>query len=157
MVRRQPVGADGDAQLSFDDVDGWRYHAILTNIPKGRRNAVNVEAHHRLRGGVPEDANRQLKQDYGFCHAPVDNFYGNWLWGYACATAYNMSVWLRRLALPAAFAQVRGKRLRVCFLNVAARVVYHARRIYLRFGRDYRWVNDFATAVERLHALPAFR
>ena len=157
VVRRQPVGADGDAQLSFDDFDGYRYHAIITNIPKGKRNAVNVEAHHRQRGGVPEDANRQLKEDFGFCHAPLDNFYGNWLWGYAAAIAYNIALWLRRLALPAAFERVRGKRLRVCFLNVAARVVRHARRIYLRFGRDYRWVEEFAAALERLHALPAFR
>lgn len=157
VVRRQPVSAHGDAQLSFDDVDGWRYQAIVTNIPPAKRNAVNVEAHHRLRGGVPEDANRQLKEDYGFCHAPLDNFYGNWLWHYTAAIAYNTSVWLRRLALPEAFARARGKRLRVCFLGVAARVVRHARRLHLRFGRDYRWAAEFAAALERLHALPTFR
>ena len=66
-------------------------------------------------------------------------------------------MWLRRLALPEAFERVRGKRLRVCFLNVAARVIRHARQLYLRFGRDYRWADEFAGALERLHALPAFR
>ncbi|MDQ3973149.1 MAG: IS1380 family transposase, partial [Actinomycetota bacterium] len=136
VVRRQPVGGHGNAQLSFDDLDGWRYHAIITNIPAHRRNAVNVEAHHRLRGGVPEDVNRQLKQEFGFSHAPLTNFFGNWLWQHACAIAYNTSVWLRRLALPDSFEWVRGKRLRLCFLNVAARVVRHGRRLHLRFGRD---------------------
>lgn len=157
VVRRQPVGGHGDAQLSFDDVDGWRYHAIITNIPAHRRNAVNVEAHHRLRGGVPEDVIRQLKEDFGFNHAPLSNFFGNWLWQYASAMAYNTALWLRRLALPDTFERVRGKRLRICFLNVAARVVRHARRLHLRFAHDYRWVEEFAAAVERLHALPAFR
>jgi hypothetical protein len=31
IVRRQPTVA-GD-QLSFDDLDGWRFHAISTEIP----------------------------------------------------------------------------------------------------------------------------
>lgn len=31
----------------------------------------------------------------------------------------------------------------------------HARRLHLRFGRDYCWADEFANAVERLHALPA--
>lgn len=157
VVRRQPVGADGDAQLAFDDVDGYRYHAIITNIDTRQRNAVNVEAHHRLRGGLPEDANRQLKDDFGFAHAPLDAFYGNWLWQYAAAIAYNTALWLRRLALPEAFARVRGKRLRLAFLNVAARVIRHGRRLYLRFDRHYPWADDFAGALDRLYALPAFR
>lgn len=156
VVRRQPVGVGGDAQLSFDDVDGWRYHAIITNIPRRARNAVNVEAHHRLRGGVPEDTIRQLKNDFGFDHAPLGSFFGNWLWQHAAALAYNTSVWLRRLALPDTFARVRGKRLRLAFLNVAARVGTHARRLELRFARGYRWLVDFAAALDRLHTLPVF-
>lgn len=49
-VRRQPAGADGDAQLSFDDLDGWRFHAIVTHIDVADGTAVQVEAHHRARG-----------------------------------------------------------------------------------------------------------
>lgn len=156
VVRRQPAGSDGDAQLSFDDFDGWRFHAVITNIPRNQRNAVNVEAHHRLRGGVPEDAIRQLK-DFGFDHAPLGRFFGNWLWQHACALAYNTSVWLRRLALPDTFARVRAKRLRLAFLNVPARVGRRARGVQLKFARGYRWLDDFAAALDTLHALPAFR
>ena len=49
LVRRQPKAA-GD-QLAFDDLDGWRLHAILTNVGADRMSAAEVEAHHRLRGG----------------------------------------------------------------------------------------------------------
>lgn len=52
---------------------------------------------------------------------------------------------------------MRGKRLRLAFLNVAARVIRHGRRVYLRFDRHYQWADDFAAALDRLHALPAFR
>lgn len=157
VVRRQPVGVDGDAQLSIDDVAEWRFHAIITNIPRTARTAANLEAHHRLRGGIPEDAIRQLKNDYGFDHAPLGDFFGNWLWQHAAALAYNTSVWLRRLALPDAFARARGKRLRLAFFNVPARVGTHARRLQLRFASGYHWLDDFIAALNRLHALPAFR
>ena len=56
--RRQPR-AVGE-QLAFDDLDGWRLHAIITNIGADRLTAAEVEAHHRLRGGIPEDTIRAL-------------------------------------------------------------------------------------------------
>ena len=39
-----------------------------------------MEAHHRLRGGIPEDTIRALKNDFGMIHAPVQSFFGNWLY-----------------------------------------------------------------------------
>jgi hypothetical protein len=67
IVRRQHTTA-GD-QLSLDDLDGWRFHAIVTN--QTDTPAAEIEAHHRLRGGIPEDTIRQLKEDFGLIHAPV--------------------------------------------------------------------------------------
>jgi hypothetical protein len=154
IVRRQPK-APGE-QLSLDDLDGWRFHAIITNIPHLFGDAVDIEAHHRLRGGGPEEAIRQLKGDFGLCHAPVTNFFGNWLWWHAAALAYNVARWVRVLALPEAFRTCRGKRLRLAFFNVAARVVHHGRRIYLRLGRAYRYAEEFIGALATLRALPYF-
>ena len=152
IVRRQATKAG--EQLSMDDLDGWRFHAIITNIDAHLRAAAEVEHHHRLRGGGPEEAIRQLKGDFGLCHGPVGNFYGNWLWWHASALAYNVARWLRVLALPEAFANCRGKRLRLCFLNVAAKVVRHARRLVLRLPRAYPHAEAFIAALERLRALP---
>jgi len=88
IVRRQPKQC-GD-QLAFDDLDGWRLHAIITNVPAERLSATEVEAHHRLRGGVPEDTIRALKNDFGMIHAPVQSFFGNWLYWHATALAHNV-------------------------------------------------------------------
>ncbi len=154
IVRRQPTKADD--QLSFDDLDGWRFHAIITNVDARLRPAIEVEHHHRLRGGGPEEAIRQLKGDFGLCHAPVANFFGNWLWWHTAALAYNVGRWLRILALPAAFATCRGKRLRTSFLNVTAEVVRTARRVVLRLQRAYRHAEAFIVALARLRALPRF-
>ena len=154
IVRRQPRAAG--EQLALDDLDGWRLHAILTNIEPERMSAAEVEAHHRLRGGVPEDTIRALKNDYGMNHAPVQSFFHNWLYWQAAALAHNVSLWLRTLALPGEFRRTRGKRLRLAFLNAAARLVRHGRRLHLRFGAAYRHLQAFTAALDRLRGLPAF-
>ena len=154
IVRRQPTVA-GD-QLSFDDLDGWRFHAIITNVPALFASAAAVEHHHRLRGGAPEEAIRQLKGDFGLCHAPLQNFFGNWLWWHAAALAYNTARWIRVLALPAPFATCRGKRLRLAFFNIAARVVRHAGQLHLRLPRAYAHAVAFIEALTRIRRLPTF-
>jgi hypothetical protein len=154
IVRRQPKRCG--AQLAFDDLDGWRLHAIITNVPAERLSATEVEAHHRLRGGVPEDTIRALKNDFGMIHAPVQSFFGNWLYWQATALAHNIGLWLRTLALPRAVRRARGKRLRLAFFNVAARLVRHGRRLHLRFAAAYPHVEAFATALQHIRALPAF-
>lgn len=154
IVRRQPKAAG--EQLAIDDLDGWRLHAIITNIEADRMSAAEVEAHHRLRGGIPEDTIRSLKNDFGMIHAPVQSFFGNWLYWQACALAHNVGLWLRTLALPREFRRARGKRLRLAFLNVAARLVRHARGLQLRFGAAYPHIDAFVEALAKIRALPAF-
>ena len=154
IVRRQPKHC-GD-QLAIDDLDGWRLHAIITNVTAETMSAADVEAHHRLRGGIPEDTIRALKNDFGMIHAPVQPFFGNWLYWHAAALAHNVGLWLRTLALPRAFRRARGKRLRLGFLNVPARLVRHGRLLHLRFAAAYAHVEAFIAALNRLRALPAF-
>jgi hypothetical protein len=142
--------------LSFDDIDAWRFHAIVTNLPAWLAPAAAVEHHHRRRGGIPEDTIRQLKEDFGLDHAPLDNFYGNWLWWQASALAHNVARWIGVLALPPSFHRCRGKRLRLAFFNVAGRVVRHAGRLWLRLPRTHAWADAFIEALTRIRHLPAY-
>jgi hypothetical protein len=154
IVRRQRKALG--AQLSFDDLGGWRFFALITNIPAMFASATDVDLHHRRRGGAPEEAIRQLVHDFGMNHAPVRNFFGNWLWWLASTLAYNVARWVRVLALPEAFKTCRGKRLRIGFLNVPARVVRSGRRLHLRLPRAYRHTSAFIAALGKLRALPTF-
>lgn len=154
IVRRQPK--DPGEQISLDDAEHWRLHAIITNIDSERMSAAEIEAQHRLRGGIPEDTIRSLKNDFGMSHAPVQSFAGNWLYWQACALAHNIGRWLRTLALPREFRHTRGKRLRLAFLNVAARLTRSARQLRLRFGTAYQHANAFAIALRRVLAIPAY-
>ncbi len=153
VVRRQRKAAG--EQLSFDDLGGWRFFACITNAP-GSIEAAQIDHHHRLRGGAAEEAIRQLKSDFAMNHAPVQNFFGNWLWWLASALSHNVARWLRVLALPEAFATCRGKRLRTSFLNVAAKVVRRGRRLLLRLPAAYRHAEAFIAALERLRTLPRY-
>ena len=154
IVRRQRkrIGS----QLAFDDLGGWRFHAIVTNIPAIFCDVATIEHHHRLRGGAPEEAIRQLKHDFGMNHAPLQNFFGNWCWWLAAALSYNVARWIRVLALPEPFRTSRGKRLRLSFFNVAARVTRRGHQIHLRLPRAYPHARAFIAAMVRLRALPAF-
>jgi len=60
------------------------------------------------------------------------------------------------LALPRDFATCRGKRLRLAFFNVAARVVRHAGRLVVRLPRAYAQADAFIAALTRLRRLPVF-
>ena len=154
IVRRQRK-ATGE-QLCFDDLGGFRFFALITNVPPILATAVDVEHHHRLRGGAPEEAIRQLQHDFGMNHAPLQSFPANWLWWLASALAYNVARWVRVLALPEAFRTCRGKRLRTSFFNVPAKVVRSARRLHLRLPRAYRHAAAFIAALATLRALPRF-
>lgn len=154
IVRRKPK--DPGAQLSLDDLDGYRFHAIITNIPAWLGSAIDVEAHHRLRAGIPEDTIKVLKNDFGFNHAPLENFFGNWSWHHACALAHNVVMWLKVLALPESFRFCHGKRIRLLFLNLPARITRSARRLIVNLPRAYRFAHVFNDALRRIRALPAF-
>ncbi|MDA8287881.1 MAG: transposase [Actinomycetota bacterium] len=63
---------------------------------------------------------------------------------------------IRVLALHEAFRTSRGKRLRLTFFNIAARVTRRGRQIRLRLPRAYPHAGAFIAAMTRLRALPAF-
>ena len=154
IVRRLPRRRG--EQLSFDDIGGFHFRGVFTNVPAIFASAAVVGYHHRLRGGMPEETIRQLKEDFGLNHAPCQNFFGNWLWWHASALAHNVARWLRVLALPSSFAKCRGKRLRLTFFNVAARIVRSGRRLHLRLPRAYAYADAFIEALTRIRAQPAY-
>jgi len=77
VVRRQRK-APGE-QLSVDDLGGWRFFACITHAPASS-SAAQIDHHHRLRGGATEEAIRQRNSDFAMSHAPVQSFFGNWVW-----------------------------------------------------------------------------
>ena len=139
------------AQLTFSDVDGHRFQAILTDQP-GENIAV-LERRHRARAHI-EDHTRNDK-DTGLRNLPFRDFAHNQVWLALVLIAHDLITWTQRLLLTGELANAEPKRLRYRLLHVAARLAFHARTARLRLQRSWPWAGELAAAFQRLKALPA--
>ncbi len=113
------------AQLSlFEQTDGWRYQAFVTNTTTGQ--LAFLEARHRAHARV-EDRIRHAK-DTGLRRFPSRDYRINQSWLTAVAIAADLIAWLRLLALTGQLATAEPKALRYRLLHVPARLTRNARR-----------------------------
>ena len=138
------------APLSFTDVDGHRFQAILTDQPGA---IAALERDHRARARV-EDHIRNDK-DTGLRNPPFRDFEHNRVWLEIARLAHDLIAWTQRLLLTGELASAEPKRLRYRLLHVAARLTVHARAATLRIQATWRWATDLVAAFNRLKALPA--
>lgn len=103
------------AQLSmFEEADGWRYQAFVTNTATGQVGFL--EARHRAHARV-EDRIRVAK-DTGLGRFPSREYGINTAWLSVVAIAAELIAWLRLLALPEALKACEPKTLRYRFLHI---------------------------------------
>lgn len=140
------------AQLSlFEEADGWRYTAFVTNTPVGALQWL--EARHRAHARV-EDRIRCAK-DTGLRRLPSREFAINQAWCAAAAIAADLLAWLQILALDGDLARAEPKRLRYRILHTAARLTRGQRRRWLRIPTRWPWATQITTAFNRIAAIPA--
>ncbi len=148
IVRRER--AHPGAQLSFTDIDGHRFQAILTD----QSDAIAVvERDHRGRARV-EDHIRNDK-DTGMRNLPFRDFEHNQVWLQIVRLAHDLIVWTQSLLLAGELAKAEPKRLRYRLLHVAARLAFHARTATLRLPASWPWAQALADAFKKLKTLPA--
>ena len=140
------------AQLSlFEERDGWRYTAIITNTPAGALQWI--EARHRAHARV-EDRIRCAK-DTGLRRLPSREFAINQAWCLAAAIAADLIAWLQIHALDGDLATAEPKRLRYRLLHTAARLTHGQRRRWLRIPATWPWATQLTTAFSLIAAIPA--
>ena len=148
LVRRER--AHPGAQLTFTDVDGHRFQAILTDQAGP---VAEIERDHRGRARV-EDHIRNDK-DTGLRNLPFRDFEHNRVWLEIVRIAHDLIAWTQRLLLSGELATAEPKRLRYRLLHVAARLAFHARTATLRLQASWPWAAALAAAFHKLKALPA--
>lgn len=140
------------AQLSlFEERDGWRYTAFVTNTTVGALQWL--EARHRAHARV-EDRIRCAK-DTGLGRLPSREFAINTAWCQIAAIANNLIAWLQAIALDGDLAKAEPKRLRYRLLHTAARLVHGQRRRRLRIPSTWPWADQITAAFTRIAAIPA--
>lgn len=141
------------AQLSiFEERDGWRYQAFVTNTNTTTGQLAFLEARHRAHARV-EDRIRAAK-DTGLGRFPSRDYQINTAWLTAVAIAADLIAWLRLLALTEALATAEPKALRYLLLRVPARLALSARRRHLRLPKTWPWVDDLVAVFARIAAIP---
>lgn len=139
------------AQLSlFEEADGWRYQAFVTNTQHGA--LAFLEARHRAHARV-EDRIRNAK-DTGLGRFPSREFAINTGWLLAVQIAADLIAWLRLLSLDGALAKAEPKALRYRLLHVPARLTCSGRRRRLRIPATWPWVDDVVAVFARIVAIP---
>lgn len=142
------------AQLSlFEERDGWRYQAFVTNTRVGQ--LAFLEARHRAHARV-EDRIRHAK-DSGLGRFPSREFKINQAWLAVTTIAADLIAWTRLLALTgdaAILATCEPKALRYRFLHVPARLTHGARRRRMRIPQSWPWTAAIVAVFANIAAIP---
>lgn len=136
-------------QLRLDDGPDHRLRVLVT-VASAPAEEI-VAAHRKAFDG--ENRIKSLKHGAGLSHIPPGDFDAAAAYFSIGQLAYNLMVWLKRLALPEAYLLSALKKVRDRFLRVAGIVVVHARQLRLRLSAGYRFAGDFIAAYDRILAI----
>lgn len=142
------------AQLSlFEEADGYRYQAFVTNTRVGQ--LAFLEARHRAHARV-EDHIRHAK-DTGLGRFPSREFGINQAWLTCVMLAADLVAWTRLLALHGnahVLASCEPKALRYRLWHVPARLTRGQRRRRLRLPRSWPWAAAIVAVFANIAAIP---
>ncbi len=145
MIIRRELPHPG-AQLSFSDVDGYRYLVFITDHQED--DVCFLDALYRGRGRCE----RRIcdTKDTGLTNLPSANFAINAAWLALVLIAGDLLVWMKGLCLEGELARAEPKRLRYTLLHTAGVLVRSARRTTLRIAEGWPWADDLVAAFTRL-------
>ncbi len=127
---------------SLFEQDGYRYYAVLTNWDLFRKTKQSVLEHHAKRGNS-ENFIREQKIHLDLRHFPCLKMNANFGYGLIAMVAYNFMRLIARLDSPD--KPHYAKKLREKYLYIPAKVVKHARQMFLRIPRTFRKEVDAMT------------
>ncbi len=149
IVRREPLHPG--AQQTYDDIDGFRFTALLTDQPDD--DIATLDVRHRAHARV-EDRIRCAKNT-GLATMPCDTFDRNQIYTQAVLLATDLLTFTQRLTLTGRHAIAEPKLLRYQLLHVAGQFTTSGRQTTLHLPVDWPFTQVLLTAFRRLRALPA--
>ena len=140
IVRREPLHPG--AQQTFDDIDGHRFTAFLTDQPD--ESIAMLDVRHRAHARV-EDRIRCAKNT-GLAATPLETFERNQLWCQIVLAAADLLTFTQKLTLRGRHAIAEPKVLRYQLLHVAGRIVRHARQTVMHLQADWPYTHVLLAA-----------
>jgi len=155
-LRRPPLpGMEDDLELSVPAMEmpdrGWyKIRGIVTNRELPGDEVVRW---YRERCGKGEEVHGVLKEDLAGGRLPSGQFGANAAWWAIAALAFNLNSAVKQLALGGQWVNKRLKAVRFALINLAGRVVCHARKLLIRLARGHPSFPLLAGAHRRIAAL----
>ncbi len=112
----------------------YKVFGIVTNMDWA--GDVLIQWLHQ-RCGKSEEAHAAMKTDFAGGQFPSGDFGENAAWWWITILAYNLNVLMKRLVLGEAWMNRRMKAIRFGFINIAGRVIEHARRLFVRISGNH--------------------
>jgi hypothetical protein len=119
----------------FGDGNPYHYFAVVTNM--WNWDGERLLRWQRERCGTVEKVHDVLKNDLAGGVLPSKRFFANAAWWRLNAMTYNVLSVMKRKALPQAWWSVRLKALRFHLIGIAARVIEHGRRLFLKITQHH--------------------
>jgi hypothetical protein len=139
------------AQLRFDDVDGMRITAFVTNTSRGQ--LPDLELRHRRRARCQDRI--RIAKETGLRNLPLHGFAANQIWCAIVTLASDLLAWMGMLALTSHDARRwEPKRLRLRLFTIPATIARTARQTLLHLSDRAPWA---AVAVDAIHRLDRLR
>jgi len=142
-LRRQP---DLFAQ------DRYFYHAVASNWPSEQKSAFQVFEWHHQRGQA-ENFLKELKGGFGLDRMPCGQSFANAVFFRLGVIAYNLFIGFKRLSCPQAWWHHTIAILRWKLIQVAGRIVHHARQVILKLALDGEKLLLFRSIRKRCYEL----
>jgi len=149
----QPELPFATMDMSHDGAHTTRYkvYALVTTLDSQQWQGDEVIWWLRRRCGNSEQAHDVMKHDLGGGTFPSGVLGANAAWWAIMLIAFNLNTMMKRLVLGRTWVRRRMKAIRYHLVNVAGRVVDHARQLSMRVaGPPLKRLED---ARERIHAL----
>lgn len=119
----------------FGDGNPYHYFSVVTNMWSW--NGERLLRWQRERCGSVEKVFDVLKNDLAAGVMPAKRFFANATWWRLNVLTYNILAVFKRKSLPSSWWPVRLKALRFHLRCIAARVISHGRRLFLKIGKDH--------------------
>jgi hypothetical protein len=132
----------------FADGNPYHYFAVVSNMWSW--NGERLLRWQRERCGTVEKVIDGLKNDLATGSVPCKRFFADAAWFRLNVLAYNILSVMKRQSLPLSWWATRLKALRFHLLHVAARVIIHGRRIYLKIANGHPSFSLYPEARHRL-------
>jgi hypothetical protein len=133
---RQPVlpGTELPFQTFTSEGTQYKLRGLVSNMDWAGERLINFSYE---RCGKSEEAHSILKEDLFGGKLPSGNFGENAAWWWITILAFNFNTAMKKFGLGPTFAAKRMKAIRFSLINLAGRIVDHARQCVIRLLKDH--------------------